>query len=97
MSEMEKKNMQDTLAEADLEYAAGGKTYIVQQNKMMFCPYCKEAHNVSLLRGKHLVGSNKLSLYRCNRHELLFAETPEGYFNEKGDMIMYSMLKNTLA
>ena len=90
MSEMEKKDMADTLVEEDLEKAAGGKTYIVNQNRMMFCPYCKESHNISVLRGKHLVGDRKETLYRCNRHESLFVVRQEGCFNENGVLLMCS-------
>ena len=90
MSEMEMKDIQTEVAEEDLEKAAGGKIYVVQENMRMFCPYCKDEHNVSILKGTHWVDGEMMKLNRCNRSGLLFALNANRFVNQNGDVILYS-------
>ncbi|MBR2760438.1 MAG: hypothetical protein IKD66_04625 [Solobacterium sp.] len=78
---MELKEIRKALSDEDLDEVSGGKKYTIKENRWMFCPYCQNRHNISVMAGKHRVGAHMYTLYRCNRKGLMFVKAVNGYFN----------------
>lgn len=94
MSEMENHEMREALTDEQLEIVDGGRTYTIKENRMMYCPYCLSAHNVSVMKGKYRVGAHMHVVYRCNRKRQMFIKATNGYFDMNDERLLTGTVKD---